>query len=189
MKWRWVLVIALVILAVGAGILIMTQRTALAPATPTKSVGSNGMEIRSTAFNNNEAIPGRYSCQGEKINPPLTFSGVPQGTASLALVVDDPDAPNGTFDHWVMWNLPSSLSEIPENWELEPGVSVGANGVGDSKWTAPCPPSGTHHYHFKLYALDRKLDLAEGSSKGDLEKAMEGHIVAQTELVGTYAKQ
>ena len=131
----------------------------------------------------------RYSCQGEKINPALTIGGVPQGAAALALVMDDPDAPNGTFDHWVTWNLPASLTEIPENWTPEPGVSVGANGAGSNEWYPPCPPSGTHHYHFKLYALDAKLDLAEGSSKVELEKAMEGHITAQTELVGTYAKQ
>jgi hypothetical protein len=189
MKRGWVLALGLVILAVGAGIFLLTRSQAQAPSTPTKSVGSKGMEIKSTAFNNNDAIPGRYSCQGEKINPPLTLSGVPQGVASLALVVDDPDAPNGTFDHWVMWNLPSSLSEIPENWKPEAGVSLGANGVGNSEWTAPCPPSGTHHYHFKLYALDRKLDLAGGSSKSELQKAMEGGTVAQTELVGTYTKQ
>lgn len=147
------------------------------------------MELTSTAFKNNEAIPPRYSCQGEKINPELAISSVPQGAAALALVVDDPDAPGRTFDHWVMWNLPPELREIPEDWAPEPGVSVGANGSGQDEWYPPCPPSGTHHYHFKLYALDRKLDLADGSGKGELEKAMEGHIAAQTELVGTYTKQ
>jgi Raf kinase inhibitor-like YbhB/YbcL family protein len=146
------------------------------------------MEITSKAFALNEAIPVRYTCQGEKINPPLAVSGVPQGVTTLALVVDDPDAPGGTYDHWVMWNLPADTAEIPENWTPQ-GVSVGANGSGKNEWTAPCPPSGTHHYHFKLYALDAKLELAEGSSKAELEKAMESHIVAQTELVGTYAKQ
>jgi Raf kinase inhibitor-like YbhB/YbcL family protein len=88
-----------------------------------------------------------------------------------------------------MWNLPPELREIPENWAPEPGVNLGANGAGSNEWYPPCPPSGMHHYHFKLYALDRKLNLAEGSSKAELEGAMQGHVVAQTELVGTYTKQ
>jgi Raf kinase inhibitor-like YbhB/YbcL family protein len=147
------------------------------------------MKLTSKAFSNNEAIPARYSCQGDKINPQLGIGGVPQGAGALALVVDDPDAPGGTFDHWVMWNLPPELREIPENWAPEPGVNLGANGAGSNEWYPPCPPSGMHHYHFKLYALDRKLNLAEGSSKAELEGAMQGHVVAQTELVGTYTKQ
>ncbi|HEY2003681.1 MAG TPA: YbhB/YbcL family Raf kinase inhibitor-like protein [Candidatus Saccharimonadia bacterium] len=150
--------------------------------------GSKGMTITSTAFQSDTAIPQRYECEGDGVNPPLAFDGVPSEAQALALVVDDPDAPSGTFDHWVLWNLPATLREIPENWEPEPGVSVGANGADKNSWYPPCPPSGTHHYHFKLYALDEKLDLAEGSSKGELEKAMQRHIVAQSELVGTYSK-
>jgi len=146
------------------------------------------MKITSTAFQDGAAIPTRFGCQGDGVNPPLEIKEVPSEAQAFALVVDDPDAPGGTFDHWVLWNLPATLREIPENWEPEPGVSVGANGAGKNSWYPPCPPSGTHHYHFKLYALGQKTDLAEGSSKGDLEKAMEGHVVAQTELVGTYSK-
>jgi Raf kinase inhibitor-like YbhB/YbcL family protein len=150
---------------------------------------STTMKLTSSAFVNNEAIPARYTCQGDGFNPALTFAEVPHDALALALVVDDPDAPGGTFDHWVMWNLPPSLTEVPENWEPEPDVGVGANGVESKSWTPPCPPSGTHHYHFKLYALDLKMDLPSGSNKGELEAAMKGHIVAETELVGTYEKR
>lgn len=146
------------------------------------------MEITSTAFSDGTQIPKRYGCDGDGMNPPLEFTDVPAEARALALVVDDPDAPGGTFVHWVLWNMPATLREIPENWEPEPGVSVGANGAGKNSWYPPCPPSGIHHYHFKLYALDQKIDLAEGSDKGELEKAMEGHTIAQTKLVGTYEK-
>lgn len=147
------------------------------------------MNITSKAFKNDEAMPVRYSCQGDGVNPPLEFADAPKEAQTLALIVDDPDAPGQTFVHWVMWNMPATMAAIPENWEPEPGVSVGANGAGKNSWYPACPPSGVHHYHFKLYALNQKLDLAEGSSKAELEKAMDGHIVGQAELVGTYAKQ
>jgi Raf kinase inhibitor-like YbhB/YbcL family protein len=180
----------LVIVAVVAVILVLARAGhKLSKQDQSKGVGNKGMKLTSTAFANSEAIPVRFSCQGEKINPPLAISGVPEGVGSLALVVDDPDAPGGTFDHWVMWNLPADTPGIPENWSPEPGVSVGANGMGQAEWFPPCPPNGTHHYHFKLYALDSKLSLATGAAKARLEQAMEGHVVAQTELVGTYTKQ
>jgi len=146
------------------------------------------MEISSSVFENNAAIPQRYGCAGEGVNPPLAFGGVPKEAQTLALVVDDPDAPGGTFDHWVLWNLTPTTTELPENWAPEAAVSVGANGAGKDSWYPPCPPSGTHHYHFKLYALDAKLELAARSDKAALEKAMDGHLVAQAELVGTYSK-
>ena len=146
------------------------------------------MKLTSPAFTEGSAIPARYSCQGEGINPALEIGEATDESQSLALIVDDPDAPVGTYVHWVVWNIPVSMTAIPENWTPESGVRVGANGSGKNAWTPPCPPSGTHHYHFKLYALDQKLGLAAGSSKGELESAMQGHVVGQAELMGTYAK-
>lgn len=185
MKQRWVVIILVLVVVTAAIVLAVTHRAAPAQSNET---GSNGMKITSSAFTDGGAIPAMYGCQGDGVNPPLAIAEVPAETQTLALVVDDPDAPGGTFDHWVLWNLAASTREIPENWEPEPGVSVGANGAGKKSWYPPCPPSGTHHYHFKLYALDKKVDLAEGSSKADLESAMQGHTVAQAELVGTYSK-
>jgi Raf kinase inhibitor-like YbhB/YbcL family protein len=180
---KWALLgLGLVIVAAVAGILAMRK-----PAQDNQPRSTN-MKLSSTAFIADGAIPNRYSCQGDGVSPALTIGEVPTEAQSLALVVDDPDAPSGTYDHWVMWNIPVSVTEIPENWTPEAGVSVGANGAGNSVWTPPCPPSGTHHYHFKLYALDRKLDLTAGSSKSELEAAMKGHIVGETELIGTYTK-
>ena len=146
------------------------------------------MKLTSPAFTDGSAIPARYSCQGEGVNPALEISEVTDESQSLALVVDDPDAPGGTFVHWVVWNIPVAMTAIPENWAPESGVGVGDNGAGKEGYYPPCPPSGNHHYHFKLYALDQKLDLAVGSDKAALETAMRGHIVGQAELMGTYAK-
>jgi Raf kinase inhibitor-like YbhB/YbcL family protein len=146
------------------------------------------MVLTSSAFGNNEAIPQKYTCRGDGMNPPLEIKEVPGEAKSLALVVDDPDAPSGTFDHWVVWGFAPETAEIHEG-SVPADATQGANGTGAVGWTAPCPPSGTHHYHFKLYALDGSLDLNEGATKSALEDAMKGHILTQTELVGTYAKQ
>jgi len=156
------------ILAVGLVIIAVAMITFVVidhQSAHINQTGSKGMKISSIAFKNDTAIPQRYGCTGEGANPPLEFEQVPSATESLALVVDDPDAPSGTFDHWVLWNLPATLREVPENWEPEPGVSVGTNGMGKNSWYPPCPPSGTHHYHFKLYALDGKLDLARDQTR------------------------
>lgn len=147
------------------------------------------MEISSSAFTDNGAIPRKYGCAGEGVNPPLAFGSVPQSAKTLVLVVDDPDAPGGTFDHWVLWNLAPGMTSVPENWTPDEDAVVGANSAGQDSWYPPCPPSGMHHYHFKLYALDANLDLKAGSDKAALEKAMKPHLLAQAELVGTYTKQ
>lgn len=148
-------------------------------------VNNSTLTVSSPSFKHNEMIPSRFTCEGSNINPELMIGDVPANAKSLALVMDDPDAPNGTFDHWIMWNIPAADKKIKENHA--PGTE-GKNGKGDSKYTGPCPPSGTHHYHFKVYALDEKLDLKSGSTKQELENAMKGHIVAQGELVGLYKK-
>lgn len=140
--------------------------------------------VESPAFANNELIPAKYTCVGSNINPALVITDIPYGTKSLALIVDDPDAPNGTFDHWIMWNIPP-IAVIDEN--SAPGIQ-GRNGKGENKYMGPCPPSGTHHYNFKVYALDTKLNLPAGSNKTALLKAMDKHILVSGELIGLFKK-
>jgi Raf kinase inhibitor-like YbhB/YbcL family protein len=140
------------------------------------------LSVSSPAFKNNKLIPSKYTCDGDNVNPPLTIEGVPDGTKSLVLIVDDPDAPMGTWDHWVVWNVP------PTN-TIEENTVPGTEGVNDSRkhsYGGPCPPWGTHRYFFKVYAVDTKLDLSLNSRKKDVEKAMQNHILAKGELVGLY---
>jgi len=142
------------------------------------------MKITSPDFENNGHIPPKFTCQGEDINPPLLIDGIPEGTKTLALIVDDPDAPMGTWIHWVVFNIPV-VSKIEEN--TIPGKQ-GSNDFGRKDYGGPCPPSGTHRYFFKIYALDSKLNLEEGTSKQELEKGMQGHILDSAELIGLYKK-
>jgi Raf kinase inhibitor-like YbhB/YbcL family protein len=141
------------------------------------------LTIKSSSFQHNSPIPKKYSCDGENTNPPLTIEGTPKESKSLALIVDDPDAPNGTFDHWVVWNIPPSTTKVAEN--SVPGME-GLNGARQKGFMGPCPPSGTHRYFFKVYALDTELSLGAKSTKRDLEKAIQGHILAKGELIGLY---
>ena len=145
------------------------------------------MEFRSSAFEDGGKIPAKHSCDEADASPPLAISGVPEGAISLALVRDDPDAPGGTWDHWVVCNIAPDTAAIPENTEPE-GVP-GKNSWGKLGYGGPCPPSGTHAYRFKLYALDAELDLRRGSTKLDLESAMQGHILADALLVGNYSRR
>jgi Raf kinase inhibitor-like YbhB/YbcL family protein len=150
-------------------------------------------ELTSTAFAPGEPIPTKYSCDGEDISPPLQWSDPPQGTQSLALIADDPDAPVGTWVHWVLFNLPaearSLLEAVPPDAERPDGSRHGENGWGRLDYGGPCPPSGTHRYFFKLYALDTMLDLDAGAGKKQVLQAMEGHILTETELMGVYSRQ
>jgi len=150
-------------------------------------------ELTSTAFAHGESIPRKYTCDGEDISPPLLWGDPPQGTQSFALIADDPDAPMGTWVHWVLYNLSAESRALPEavppDADLPDGSRHGQNSWGRLGYGGPCPPSGTHRYFFKLYALDRVLDLAAGASKEQLLQAMEGHILAQTELMGLYTRQ
>ena len=141
------------------------------------------LSIKSPAFQHNSPIPKKYSCDGQDTNPPITIEGAPKETKSFALIVDDPDAPGGTFDHWVVWNIPAATNKIPEN--SKPGAE-GLNGARHQGYMGPCPPSGTHRYFFKVYALDTELSLGAKSTKKDLEKTMQGHTVAKGELIGLY---
>ena len=140
--------------------------------------------ITSPAFENNELIPSKYTCDGTDVNPPLTIANIPETTKTLILIVEDPDAPSGLWIHWVAWNIPPTPS-IKE--DSVPGTE-GLNTNRKHAYHGPCPPSGTHRYFFKVYALDIKLDLGKNSGKKDVEKAMQGHILAKGELMGLYRR-
>lgn len=142
------------------------------------------LKITSPAFSENGMIPDKYTCKGENINPELNIKDIPKDAKTLVLIVDDPDAPDRTFDHWMMWNIPVT-DKIAEG--SAPGKE-GKNGKKENKYTGPCPPSGTHHYHFKVYALNKELDLPKDIDKTELLNAMGPHIVAKGELVGLYKK-
>ena len=146
------------------------------------------MKISSPAFENNSKIPEKYTCDGENINPPLKIEGVPKEAKSLVLIVDDPDAPIGTFLHWLVWNIPPETNFIEEN-SLPEGAVQGRNDFGKENYGGPCPPFGTHRYFFKVYALDKVFDLPPGSTLKEVEKEMEGHILDQAQLVGLYQKR
>ena len=143
------------------------------------------MKITSPAFSHNQPIPKKYTCQGQDINPPLAISGVPAGTESLVLIMDDPDAPGGNWDHWLVYNI-TPTSEIKEN--SVPGTQT-RNDFGRVNYGGPCPPSGTHRYFFKLYALDMGMPLfKKAPTKKELESTMQGHILDKAELIGLYQK-
>jgi Raf kinase inhibitor-like YbhB/YbcL family protein len=143
------------------------------------------MKILSPVFKHNEKIPQKYTCDGESINPPLAIYEVPKTAKSLALIVDDPDAPMGAFDHWIIFNIDPTREKINENEKIKLGTA-GINSEGGLNYVAPCPPSGTHRYFFKLYALDINLNLLEGTDKVAIENAMKNHILEKAELVGVY---
>ena len=144
--------------------------------------------LTSPAFHGGGQIPATFTCDGTDVNPPLAIGPVPAGTRSLALIMDDPDAPVGTWVHWVLWNIPPQTREIHEN-SVPSGASQGRNDWHRTGYGGPCPPSGTHRYFFKLYALDTLLDLGATTTKADLERAMQGHILGRGELVGTYHRK
>ena len=143
------------------------------------------LSIKSPAFEHGKLIPKKYTCDGQDINPPLTIEGTPKDARTLVLAVDDPDAPAGTWDHWIVWNIPASTNKIAEN--SVPG-NEGVNSARQQGYMGPCPPGGTHRYFFRVYALDTELSLGAGSKKKDAEKAMQGHVLAKGELMGLYRR-
>jgi Raf kinase inhibitor-like YbhB/YbcL family protein len=159
------------------------------------STNKVSINLSSSAFAEGAAIPEEYTCQGKDRSPPLKWSGVPSETKSLALIMDDPDAPIGTWVHWVLYDLAPSMTELPEGLSAKEHIAAGSGkeGVNDfkrSSYGGPCPPAGKpHRYFFKLYALDTTLDLKPGAKKKDLEHAMEKHILAQGQLIGTYKRK
>ncbi|MEW6354830.1 MAG: YbhB/YbcL family Raf kinase inhibitor-like protein [Planctomycetota bacterium] len=151
------------------------------------------IKITSTAFEEGGMIPKKYTCDGSDVSPPLAWTGAPEGTKSIALISDDPDAPVGTWVHWVIFNIPPKTTGLPENVppgpELSSGARQGETDFGRIEYGGPCPPSGTHRYYFRIYALDAMLDLESGATKAQLLAAMKGHVLAQGELMGKYRRQ
>ncbi len=151
------------------------------------------LELKTTAFADGGEIPKRYTCSGADLSPALNWNGVSAAARSLALIADDPDAPRGTWTHWLIWNIPAHLTELPEGAlkqeELENGALQGRNDFNCIGYGGPCPPPGkAHRYFFKLYALDTVLDLKAGASKQDLERAMKRHVLSQAQWMGTYRR-
>lgn len=150
-------------------------------------------ELTSTAFAQGEPIPVKYSCDGDDISPPLAWGDPPEGTQTFTLIMDDPDAPVGIWDHWIIIDIPADVRTLPENMLAgmkfgDTSPIYGKNSWGRNDYGGPCPPSGTHRYFFKLYALDTTLNLGEGASKSQVTSTMEGHILAETDLMGTYSR-
>lgn len=146
-----------------------------------------GLQIKSQAFQENGGIPEQYTCDGKNISPPLNWQGAPEGTQSLVLIVDDPDAPSQTWVHWVVYNISPTTAGSVEGAAPQ-GALQGTNDFKKASYGGPCPPSGTHRYFFKLYALDAPLKLSSGATKNQVEEAMQGHILAQSQLMGTYSR-
>jgi hypothetical protein len=153
----------------------------------TFAAGGAKMKITSSAFQQGGNIPSKFTCDGANTSPPLQISDVPSEAKGLVLIVDDPDAPSGLFTHWTAWNISPQTSTVAEG-STPKGVH-GTNDFGKSGYGGPCPPSGTHRYYFKIFALDRELDLPAGAKRGQLDAAMKGHVVAQGELMGRYARR
>ena len=194
---------ALVFIGLGAlviviGLWVISAKPGEAPTTSditsSTSTAMSTLEITSGVFENGTSIPSRFTCDGENVSLPLSWEGVPGGTQSLALIMDDPDVPkqlkpDGVFDHWTLFNIPPEIAEIAAGSTA--GTS-GANGAGKNQYTGPCPPPqyepSEHRYFFRLYALDTELELQEGATKADVLAAMEGHILEQAELMGRYKR-
>jgi Raf kinase inhibitor-like YbhB/YbcL family protein len=187
-----ILIFVLVLTACG-GDKTTTPATTTEPTTMTTITGGDEMIITATAFEDGGEIPAAYSCDGQDKSPELNWMNVPEGTQSFALILDDPDAPGGTFTHWVIFNIPAGATGLVENsakiGELPDGSLQGKNGFGAIGYGGPCPPSGSsHRYYFTLYALDTPLVLASGATKAQVMAAMEGHVLAEAELMGNYQR-
>ena len=181
-KWQIILV-GLLILSLS---LIFAKK--LLVVQQSHPMKTDALTITSPAFANGEIIPQKYTCQGDDINPPLRWSNIPAGTKSLVLIVDDPDAPMGTWTHWLVWNINPHIQTIHEN-EVPAGAILGTNDFQKQAYGGPCPPSGTHRYFFRLYALDIQLNLPAGATRSELETAMKDHLITQGELMGRYRQQ
>ncbi len=150
------------------------------------------IQLTSPAFEEGGMIPSKYTCDGANVSPPLKWTSVPEGTKSFAIICDDPDAPAGTWVHWVIYNIPANIRELPENvrpsWKLSDGTLQGKNDFGKAGYGGPCPPGGIHRYYFKIYALSDMLNVKEGLTKADLLKAMKGYVLGEGQLMGRYKR-
>lgn len=183
------IIIALVLIIIIFTIIFFAFPKSLNPAPQLANNGAekNMLKITSSAFVNEGTIPKKYTCDGENINPPLLINGVSAEAKSLALIMDDPDAPAGIWTHWVIFNIDAKTTEIKEN-SVPSGAILGQTSFGKAQYGGPCPPSGTHRYFFKIYSLDEILNIPQGSDRKTLENAMAGHIIEQAEMMGRYSR-
>ena len=167
---------------------IMSSAAAMLLAVVTAiAAGQARIKVTSSAFHEGGNIPSKFTCDVSDTSPPLQIAGIPSNAKTLVLIADDPDAPGGLFTHWLVWNIPPQTTLIAEG--SAPKGAQGANDFGKSGYRGPCPPSGTHRYSFKIFALDRELDLHSGAKRSQVDSAMKGHIIAQGELVGRYTRK
>ena len=164
----------------SAAAMLLTVVTAIA-------AGEARIKVTSSAFQEGGNIPSKFTCDVSDTSPPLQIAGIPSNAKTLVLIADDPDAPGGLFTHWLVWNIPPQTILIAEG-SAPKGVQ-GANDFGKSGYRGPCPPPGTHRYSFKIFALDRELELRSGAKRSQVDAAMKGHVIAQGELIGRYAKK
>ena len=180
------------VIACGSRQSAQPSATSQAPVGNPRPQQKSELKLTSTSFKDGEAIPRGYTCDGANISPPLEWTAVPKSAKAIAIIADDPDAPAGTWVHWVLYNLPADglglIENTPQTETLNGGGMQGKNDFGKIGYGGPCPPSGTHRYYFKFYALDSQVDLKPGATKADVEKAMAGHVVGQTQLMGTYRR-
>ena len=169
---------------IGGGCVV----AATAIAVTSLAAGGGKMKVTSSAFQQGGNIPAKFTCDGANANPPLHIAQVPAEAKSLALIVDDPDAPGGLFMHWLVWNIDPKTTDIAEN-SVPPNAVQGKNGFGKSGYGGPCPPSGAHRYYFRVYALDQTVDLPAAANRSELDGRMKGHIIGQGELMGRYSRQ
>lgn len=185
MQTNWILVVAFSLLLAGCSAHVQQ------PASAATANDAAPIHLTSAAFADGQAIPDKYTCHGQDISPPLQWTGAPSQTKSIALTCEDPDAPSGTFTHWLIFNVPATATSLSENLAktatLPDGSKQGKNSFGNLGYNGPCPPGGKmHHYIFKIYALDAPGTLDSGAGKDDLLNSMNNHILAQGELTGTY---
>jgi Raf kinase inhibitor-like YbhB/YbcL family protein len=200
-KLLFIFLLTILVFACGSPetpVAVPVESATLAPTTPLEpgvapadtSVPAN-FSLTSDAFGEGQLIPEKFTCKGEDVNPRLDWANLPAGTQSLALVVDDPDAPGGTWTHWVLYNIPPETTTLEAVTAGNGTAGIGLGGVnswGRTNYGGPCPPSGTHRYFFKLYALDNLLQFSSAPKPGELLSAMEGHILAEADLMGTFSK-
>lgn len=193
MKLNKIALALIIILIISAGVYYRLSAQRKQPIQVGKSgnvtitVSQGLMKLTSSAFSDNQDIPKIYTCDGKNINPPLSLAGIPPGTVSLALTVNDPDAPNGNWVHWTVWNINPSTKEIAEGQTPDEAVE-GKTNFGKPGYGGPCPPSGTHHYIFTLYALNSSLNIGPEADEEELMKVIEGHAVGKTVLTGLYGR-
>lgn len=185
---RVVLLFAIIILILGIGYFALFQIQRSEKETILKPEAKGNMIITSPVFQNNAFIPSKYTCDGENVNPPLEIKNVPPAAKSLVLIVDDSDAPMDVWTHWAVWNIEPKTTLIPEQ-SVPPQAVEGKTSFGKPGYGGPCPPSGTHRYFFKLYALDAIIEISSQADKSALEKAMEGRILDKTQIIGLYSRR